>query len=248
MQTNTTEMRLFAVLGVILLGLIFWQLTISAPPAVAGDDRTIVVSGTGKVKAAPDAAEVSLGFTTRGETAIEAEAEGAEAISAVIDRLVELGVERNRIETTGVYLYPEYRYGTYLEPGETTLDGYRFNTTLTFVTTDVAGVGSLIDAATAAGANQIQGVQFMLQDPAAHRRAAYDLAVEDALAQARATAEKLGDQLGAVKHVSLVSSGNIYPPMMATDMALESARGAGLSVEPGELEINAQVQVEVLLR
>src|SRR5215475_14221758 len=68
----------------------------------------ILVTGEGVVKAAPDLAHVKGGVISRAATVKEAAEANARAMTAVIEQLVQSGIERKDIQTTRFAIEPVY--------------------------------------------------------------------------------------------------------------------------------------------
>jgi uncharacterized protein YggE len=119
---------------------------------------------------------------------------------------------------------------------------YHVNNMVEVVIRDLEKVGPVLDAATAAGANNVGGVSFSIDETTAVEAKARELAVADAKKRAEALARLSGVALGPVVSVSEVVgfSGPPGPMPMA-------ARAAGsmdqTPVSPGELTYSAQLQV-----
>jgi uncharacterized protein YggE len=98
-------------------------------------------------------------------------------------------------------------------------------------------VGNVLDAAIEAGANQIYGVTFSLENPKTMAETARTQAVADAKAKAGSLADLTGVKLGPVVSVSEVvgQSGTYYNSDFAAKA--EGLGGGGTSVSPGELSI-----------
>ena len=118
----------------------------AADPSSTADDGGITVQGTARVAAEPDAAELSVGVEARADTARGAlEANGAR-MREVIAALKRAG--GRDVKTQNVWLSPW--------TDENGPAGYVATNTVT-AKTDADQAGSLIDAAVAAGANQVSG-------------------------------------------------------------------------------------------
>ncbi|MEX1124202.1 MAG: SIMPL domain-containing protein, partial [Acidimicrobiia bacterium] len=124
----------------------------------------ITVTGTGEVTGTPDTVEVSLGVAVLAETVQEATTTAAQKADALISALTDGGVDRKDITTTDYSIYPEYDYSTNKE----LLVGYRVSNTVRVKIRNVDDTGSLIDAATAAGGDDVRvsGLQFSIDDDA----------------------------------------------------------------------------------
>ncbi|MFN2425214.1 MAG: SIMPL domain-containing protein [Candidatus Binatia bacterium] len=222
-------------------------LTVLAPGAGAAElppPRTIRVSGDAMVKAAPDRARISVSVVTRAATAGEATAANGATSKAVMEKLRSAVPAPGEVRTAGYELTPEYDYNQE-RPGRgaPTLVGYVSTNRFAIVTADLAGVGALIDAAVASGANQIDSIAFFLDDEEAPRRQALLEAGKRARSEAETIAQSLGVGLGEVLDAS--SSSNVPPqPMFGREkaMMMDSA-AASTELVPGSLEIRASMSV-----
>ena len=99
--------------------------------------------------------------------------------------------------------------------------------------------GKVLSAATSAGANQMYGIRFELEDPSALQAEARKKAVEDARSRAERLAQLAGVKLGpAVSILELDSGSPGGMPMMAM-----SKMDASAPIERGELTISTTVQI-----
>lgn len=213
-----------------------------AQPAVRYEARTIRVSGTGEYRVQPDLAILQFAVETTGATAQDAASANAERMEGVIGALVAAGVGRSDIQTSGYALFPEYaedrRPGAEREPPR--IRGYRAMNQVSVRTRDLDGVGSLIDAGLAAGANRLSGVGFEIEDRQAAEAEALARAVEDARAAAETMARALGVTLGPV--LDATTAAQPMQPFyrgMAQDMRMEAAVAAPTPIEAGEQTVRA---------
>lgn len=106
---------------------------------------------------------------------------------------------------------------------------------------DLASLGPVIDAATAAGANQINGVNFGLKDPRAAEDAARLAAVNDLRAKADLYAQATGYRLGRLIRLSEGGADAVVPVRV---MATAAPRVQGVPVtpvSPGELTVRIDI-------
>jgi len=199
--------------------------------------RTITVVGEGKIAVQPDVAYVRLGVSTRADTAHEAQTANANAFAAVEKVLKEqFNIAESDIKTDGFYVRPEYRYPE--RGGEPTVVGYTADHFVVVTYRRLDRLGELLDAVSAAGANQIAGIQF-----AAERADEYELqAIEKAMANARAKAEVIAQAANrsvlGVLSVQLQGAGSgPVIPYVRSQLSMGAADSAVTSVQPGELEI-----------
>lgn len=226
-------------------------LFLGAAPAVAAAQQsaavipatvpTIRVSGNGEVQVKPDQAHIDLAVESFAATAKAAGEENARTMDRVIQALVRAGVPRTDIQTRNYAVYPEYL------PNDTSstprIRGYRVSNMVTARTSDLARVGTLLDAALAAGANRVDGVRFSLKNPGDASSRALQNAVRDARASAEAMASALGVRLGQVLDASTSSEPpRPYPVMLRQDASMAYAK-APTPIQPGEQTVSATVSL-----
>ncbi len=200
---------------------------------------TVTVSGDARVMAEPDTAIVSISVVTQNRNAVEAQQQNARQTTAVINALKRAAGSRAEIKTSGYALVPQRVYKENQPP---TITGYEARNSISVTLSDLTRVGAVIDAATQAGANNIDGVSFSLrQDRTARGRALAEATLE-AIGKANTLAQTLG---GRVVRIVAVHEGGTNPPRpldYAQPEALAS-RVADTPIEVGTLEINSRVQL-----
>jgi uncharacterized protein len=206
--------------------------------------QTITVVGQGSVKIKPDIAQISIGVETSADTVSEAVKQNETQMAAILAALKDMGIAEKDIQTTNysVYFdrYPQPMSNT--EPATSEVKPqYRVSNMVNVTVRDLEKVGDVLDAVIEAGANNIWGVTFSLDDPKVAQADARAKAISDAQARAEALAELSGVKLGPVMSVSEVVGGGAVS--MPVAMAPERAAGGGGSISPGELEVTYQVQV-----
>jgi hypothetical protein len=211
-------------------------LPLTAPAhAEAEMARTISVTGTGTVEAAPDMATLMIGVTTQAATAAEALAANTAATDAVIDRLSASGIEARDMQTANLSINPNW---TGYDSATPTISGYVAANMLTVRVRDLATTGAVLDAAVTDGANTLNGLTFGLADPEPAYAAARKEAVADARAKAELLAAAAGVTLGPV--LSIADGGAMTDP---APMYREAVSAAPVPVVGGELGLIATVSV-----
>ncbi|RPI53513.1 MAG: DUF541 domain-containing protein, partial [Chloroflexi bacterium] len=210
--------------------------------------QTITVVGIGTAGVAPDIARVTIGVEILAPTVAEAVEQNETTMAAVLAALRAAGIADRDIQTTNYSITLE-RYGEPTpRPDVATEEGvaeeavtfnYRFSNMVTVTVRDLDAVAEVVDAVVEAGANNIWGVSFTVEDMSAAQANARGEAIEDARARAEALAELSGVTLGPVMSISEVVGVN-QPLYAAAERAMQDAGG---SISPGELEIGYQVQV-----
>jgi uncharacterized protein YggE len=202
--------------------------------------RTISVTGHAEVKARPDRVSISFAVETVAGRAGDAAAENAKRSAAVVDAVKRLLGGEDVVGTANYAVEPRYEQPKPGEPREPRITGYVARNEVVVTSGRVDQVGTLIDAATGAGANRIGALQFGF----AKREELARRAIEQAGTEARAQADSLARGLG-VKVKALVSASTSSPmpiPRRGFEaMDVQVARMA-TPIEPGEGSVTGIVQ------
>jgi uncharacterized protein YggE len=213
-------------------------LTRPLPSAISNPSRkTIQVSGTGTVSAAPDQALLYLSVQTQGATATQATADNAVAMSKVFDALTAAGLGNNSIQTISYTLTPIYQTETNQSVPPTVI-GYVAVNSIQVTITNLGSIGKVLDQAIAAGVNQVQGITFTLSSAtlAALQKQALQLALQDADGQAKATATALG--------VTIVGPTSVAPAYTFQPVSYSQlSASARTPIQSGTLQVTVTVQV-----
>jgi uncharacterized protein len=205
-------------------------------PALAADPHTLAMTGHGEVKATPDTATINAGVITNATTAAAALAANSARMNQLFDALRKLGVSDRNIQTNGFSVSPQYTNGDNNAPRH--LTGYQVNNDVSVRLEDVARVGAALDTLAGAGANQMNGINFDIANPAPALEKARIQAVADARARAQTYAQAAGVTLGPIVSVS-EGGGEAVPRPMFRVMAM----AAPTPVAPGEQSVTADVTV-----
>lgn len=250
MNTNPIQRVLAIILVAVLLltGVLVGGSWLQAPAASAQDvatpvtARTITVVGEGVVNIEPDVARTNIGVEVLRPTVEDAAAENAAIVEALLATLTELGIPGEDIQTSGFNVFAE-RYGAGGPVSEEEVQ-YRVSNSVTVIIRDLDQVGAVLDAAIKAGANNIYGVEFLLDDATAARSEARELAVENA----RATAEELamlnGVQVGKILAISEVvgGAGGFYNNSISS-FQVGTVSADRTPIQPGQLRLTMQLQL-----
>jgi uncharacterized protein YggE len=211
----------------------------AAPPEA---QRVITVVGVGRVSLVPDIAKINIGVETRASTVSEAKATVDKQMESISATLTGLGVTEKDVQTSYYSIYYEQEpYQPSAREGETAAEpkgAYRVSSMLEVTVRDVEKAGEVLDAVVAAGANQVQGVNFTVSDDEKWQSEAREKAVANARVRAEEFATLAGVSLGEVLSVSEVIGGAV-PYVAYADRGM----GGGGGFAPGELEMSTQVQV-----
>ncbi len=121
------------------------------------------------------------------------------------------------------------------------MQGYSAHNSVSATIAQLARAGAVIDAAVAAGANQISGPSLVHGDTDGLYRRALAAAVDDAREKAEALASAANVSLGRI--TAVVEGGSAPMPMPLAAEAKAADQAVSTPIEPGEHEISATVSV-----
>jgi uncharacterized protein YggE len=202
--------------------------------------KTISVTGNAQVILAPDIAYISIGVHSEAKAASDAVASNNSQSQAVIDAIKGQGVDPKDIQTTNFNVYQQEKTSP---TGESLGTYFMVDNTVYVTIRDISKIGPVLDASIAAGANNIYGITFDVQDKEAALATGRDQAMADAKTQAEQLAKAAGVTLGDVQSVSYYSSSP--SPIYYDSKAAPAGIGGGGSVpiSAGQLTLTVAVSV-----
>jgi uncharacterized protein len=211
----------------------------SGPPAAAGSDtaaRQVTVIGEGQVQGTPDTltSDVSIEFLAPDVTT--AMNQTSERQQALIDALVNSGIDRKDISTTQVSLQPQFGDGN-------TIVGYRASNSIEVKIRklDSASQTLALIVSTGGDATRINSVNYSIEDDSQLVKDARARAFNDAKDRAEQYAQLSGLRLGKVISISEVA-GSTPPTPMPTPMP-RSAMAEAVPLSPGQQTVGFSVTV-----
>lgn len=209
-------------------------------------DQTITVTGKATVQLEPDMVMITLGVMAANEEVLVAQQEANIAINQVIEALTgEMAIPEEDVTTSEYRINEVWEYSSLR--GDSEMTGYSATALLTIFVRNIDQAGAVIDAAMKAGANQLNGVEFMSSDDSAARDQALTLAVQDGMHKAKVIAGAAGITLplvpdkiteGSISSYSGVNHAFTYEAAVTMDTA------AGTVLQAGMLNVTAMVTVE----
>lgn len=230
-----------AIVAITLIGLILIkELDIAYPLNVrtAPHSAELSVTSEGKVEAVPDTATITIGISAVNvSTVADAQNRITEINNKIIESMKEIGIPAADIKTSNYSIYP-----TYANEPQQKVTGYSGNVSVIIKSKDTSKVADVVARATAAGANEVHGINFSIDDPDDLREQARDEAIKNAKEQAQRLAKQLGIRLGQVTNIVEAEQGGIVPYYQKA-VALDSAMGGGeqAQIEPGSQTITTTV-------
>jgi uncharacterized protein YggE len=206
---------------------------------------TITVTGQGSVSRAPDLATVAATIVTNDDNASKALSDNNRRYAALLAKLGTLGIAAGDVTSTSLQSYFNPRPKNDVQAGQ--LFGFVVTRNVAVNVAALAQTGAVIDAATAAGATQINGVSYGFRDRRAVERAALAAAVADASAAAQAIASA-----AHVEIVRVLRIGNETGPQRIAPLAMSMARTAEApvptTISPSDLDVTSTVSVTYIIR
>jgi len=231
---------------IVLLVLLGFPIVTLAHDETKPETSTLTVSETGTVTHVPDTAFVTFGLETTGKSLTDAQRRNSLAMRRVMDRLRDLQIDGERIQTSAFTVSPQYRPPPNrpadpppASPASTELVGYIVSNMVTVEIRALDRVGTVIEEVLKAGANSFQGLHWGLRDEQAVRLNA----LKQAAAKAREKAAMLSDALHVklARVLSATEGGHMMRPAAPmARMAMEASAG-DVPISPGELKIEATV-------
>lgn len=210
--------------------------------------RMVVVTAKTSEEEVPDRAEVYFDVNTDAEEAGAATEENKTLVEGVMKALADAGIAQESIQTN-FSIDPQYDYSD----DEPELEGFEASTSFTVSDLKVEEVGTLIDACVKAGVNGIDGVRYTCSTYDEKYAEALAGAVKAARSKAEIIAAAEGDELGAAMQISEGSQDTSYQyksfsDEMYSSYAAADTSSAGVSIQPGTVEIEASVTVTYELK
>lgn len=219
----------------------------SAVAGVAGSQEVarpivpqIMTSAFGETRMTPDKATISIGVQTRATTAASAAAQNSQKQRAVIEAIKGKGVPAEQISTSNFNVIPETRYDREGQAAPKTTS-YLVMNSISVELKRIDQTGPVIDAALAAGANQINSLNFGIQNADSARRMALAQAVVKARADAEVMARAAGGSLGSLIEMHASESYMPGPPVPYMAEQRMAAMDKSVPVEPGQETVRASV-------
>lgn len=176
--------------------------------------NTISVSGKGEVVSKPDVAAFSFSVTETAKNVSDAQTAATNKINKALQVVRDAGVEDRDIQTVSYTINPHYENqrtvcpissnGTvvYCPPGKPVMNGYEVSQTIRVKVRQLDKAGSIFASIGALDVQNVNGLDFTIDDPDSIKTEARAKAIIDAQNKAKVLAKELG--------VSLVSVTGFY--------------------------------------
>ena len=235
-----TRLIVLAAAGLVVAGLAGCDATSTSGPSIIptadAATRQVTVVGSGEVQGTPDTlnANVSIEFTAPDVTA--AMNQTSDRQEAVINALVNSGIDRRDISTTNVSLQPQYGGGD-----NPAITGYRASNSIAVKIRklDAASQALAIIVSTGGDATRINSVSYAIDDDSQLVKDARTRAFDDAKDRAEQYAQLSGLTLGKIISISESAGTTPVPPPTPMPRAAMEA----VPLEPGQQSVGFSVTV-----
>ena len=206
----------------------------------------VTVAGEAIVRVEPDTAVLVLSVVTQSAQAVAAQQENARKSDSVSNSVKATAGSNVEIKTSDYTLQPQYDYRDNKLPR---IVSYIARNSVIVTMSELNKVGGVIDAASQAGANSIDGISFTVRQTSPVRGKSLAEATQQAMNKARSIAEALGGRVLRVveeSEGSTVSNESAYASESFNgnvDMTLRKAMPTPIA--SGQLNIKSNVQLIV---
>lgn len=226
-----------------LLMLLGFPVAAQAHDETKPETPTLTISETGTVTHATDTAFVTFGLDSPSKLLAEAQRRNSAVMSKVMDRLRDLQIDKELIQTSSFTVSPQYRpppkRAADAQPTAPEIVGYIVSNMVTVEIHALDRVGTIIEEVLKAGANSFHGLHWGLRDEQSVRLGALRQAAAKAREKAAVLSEALHVKL--VRVVSVNEGGHVIRPAAPmVRMAMEASTGEA-PISPGELKVEATV-------
>ncbi len=253
MMGRNTRKIFYTLLGILLVYVIVWMATLIRNNLVRYDhigqadrqERQITLSADAKVTASPDIAMTTVGMNSQGKTVAEAQQQNTQVMNGLIEKMKALGIDEKDIQTSNYNIYPQYNY---TEKEGQVLKGYEVSQSVTVKIRDIQKANQVLAAAGEAGANNVGGLQFTIDNPETYLAEAREKALEKIAEKKAALEESLGVQLGEIiSYYESEGQNGAYP--MYKSVAEDAMGGAAApNIQSGSMDVVLMVNVAYQVR
>ena len=222
-------------------------LALSGCAAAAAQPRTLNVSGNGTVYLTPDIAYITIGVHTEDPNLATGVSKNNTQAQGLVDALKNAGIAAKDIQTSNFSVYYNSSQSIDKTTGQPITGGYyAVDNTVNVTVRDLSHLGSLLNTAVGAGANNINSITFDVADKTAAMEQARQKAMANANSLATELAKTAGVNLGEIQAISY--SDNSPLPYYGMGGGGAAAPNASVPIQPGQTQISVTVSVTYALK
>lgn len=204
----------------------------SASAAASPLQTSVTVYGSSSSMVTPNQAQVMVGVDNQAASSQSALSANNRITNQVVFAIEKLGIPKTAVSTSGLNINPNYN-----QANPPSVTGYQVSDNLTINAT-VGLAGKVIDRAVAAGANQVNGINFTTSGSSSYQKT-YRAALDNARAQASAVAAGLGEHIQGITSVQIQSPGTTGPQQFFN----AGVATASTAVYPGQQQETVTLKV-----
>lgn len=216
----------------------------SVPTAIP-TTPVVTLSVSEEVSGTPDIATISTGVQTRAPTAQAAMSQNASQMDKLIAAIAAAGIARKDIQTSGINLNPQYDYSNQAPGQGPRFIGYEASNQLTVKIRQINKAGDIIDKLVGAGATNVNGPSFSIDDNEPLLLQARTKALKTAKARATFYATQSGYR--SARLIALSETGSIAGPPVPMMAMMARADSAATKIEPGQLQVGVTLTAQYAL-
>ncbi|MDZ4274618.1 MAG: SIMPL domain-containing protein [Erythrobacter sp.] len=214
----------------------------AAEIAISADGPVVELNVFESVSVAPDIATIGAGVTSEAPTATEALRQNSAEMQKVIARIKALGVADKDIQTTGINLNAMYDYNQ--EARRQVFRGYQASNRVSVILRKIDDAGKVLDALVAAGATDLNGPSFSIENDEDAKDTARKRAIERAQARVQAYADLFGYDGAKVLAIAESIEGRGSMPEMAKMRVSADMAAAAPPVQPGMVSTGISITIK----
>ncbi|MFT8322602.1 MAG: SIMPL domain-containing protein [Bacillus sp. (in: firmicutes)] len=204
--------------------------------------RKMTLFGASILSLEPTVAKLQLGTVTEALELEQAQQENAKIIQQVIQAIMGIGISQENIQTADFTIFPQYDY----VDNKQQFKGYQVTHMLSITVEKLEQTGEVIDTAVQNGANRVSSIQFTVLNKDFYYKQALKAALEDAVTKAKLMVKSFPVTLDPIP-VNIIEQTTEPTPLPYTTLAKsEFVGGVSTTIEPGQISIEAKVEVEFL--
>lgn len=215
---------------------------LAAEIEIEADGPVIELSIYESVTAEPDMATIGAGVSTEAPTAVAAMQANAREMTAVIEAIKAQGVAEEDIQTTGINLNARYDYDR--TNRKQVFIGYQVSNRVSVKLREIDEVGAVLDALVSAGATDLSGPSFSIEDDEAAKDQARERAIERGMARAKAYASMLGSDEVRVLEISEAIQGQSRYAEVVSRAASDAIVAQASPVQPGRVSTGVSLTIK----
>ncbi|PKP91466.1 MAG: hypothetical protein CVT75_09245 [Alphaproteobacteria bacterium HGW-Alphaproteobacteria-14] len=214
----------------------------AAEIAISADGPVVELNVFESVSVAPDIATIGAGVTSEAPTATGALRQNSAEMQKVIARIKALGVADKDIQTTGINLNAMYDYNQ--EERRQVFRGYQASNRVSVILRKIDDAGKVLDALVAAGATDLNGPSFSIENDEDAKDTARKRAIERAQARVQAYADLFGYDGAKVLAVAESIEGRGPMPEVAMMRVSADMAAAAPPVQPGMVSTGISITIK----